>query len=190
MSIFDPTNGYTAIHARIAGSIPLGKLHKRYFFESDVLFRLSTIRARVVEVPMAAFYGDETSNLSVTKTLVSFPLLHGRNFLKRLVYNYFLRGFSAASLCLLFGVPILLFGLIFGIDTWTESAQTGVAATAGTVMLSAMPILVGIQLLLTFLVIDVSAAPVHAIHRKIDRIEVLKPAARMEPAKEATRKAG
>lgn len=93
--LFDPTNGFTAIHANVARILPLGKLHKRYFFESDLLFRLSTVRARIVDVPMVPIYGDEVSNMSAVKTLVSFPFLHARNLFKRIVYNYILRGFSA-----------------------------------------------------------------------------------------------
>ena len=43
-SVFDPTNGYTAIHARVAAHLPMDKISNRYFFETDMLFRLNTIR--------------------------------------------------------------------------------------------------------------------------------------------------
>lgn len=172
--LFDPTNGFTAIHANVARVLPLKKLHERYFFESDLLFRLSTVRARIVDVPMVPIYGDEVSNMSATKTLFSFPLLHSRNLFKRIVYNYILRGFSAASLSLLMGLPMVLFGLIFGIDAWIESARSGQAATAGTVMLSALPLLVGFQLLLSFLQHDVASIPKRAIHNRVERLSALK----------------
>src|SRR5690606_9901502 len=32
--LFDPTNGYTAIHARVLARLPLHKLSQRYFFET------------------------------------------------------------------------------------------------------------------------------------------------------------
>ena len=38
--LFDPTNGYTAIHARRVAQLPLDKIATRYFFETDMLFRL------------------------------------------------------------------------------------------------------------------------------------------------------
>ena len=41
-NIFDPTNGYTAIHADVAHQLPFNKITRRYFFESDMLFRLNT----------------------------------------------------------------------------------------------------------------------------------------------------
>src|SRR5690606_26049650 len=33
--LFDPTNGYTAIHARVLAKLPLRKISQRYFFETD-----------------------------------------------------------------------------------------------------------------------------------------------------------
>ena len=52
--LFDPTNGYTAIHADVAKHLPFEKISKRYFFETDILFRLNTVRAVVVDMPMEA----------------------------------------------------------------------------------------------------------------------------------------
>ena len=71
-SLFDPTNGYTAIHAAVARRLPFAKLRRRYFFETDMLFRLNTLRAVVVDVPMAANYGDEVSNLKIKRVMRVF----------------------------------------------------------------------------------------------------------------------
>jgi glycosyltransferase involved in cell wall biosynthesis len=172
--LFDPTNGFTAIHADVAASLPLDKLHKRYFFESDLLFRLGTLGAAVRDVPMQAVYGDEKSGLSELDALLKFPGLHLRNLIKRVFYNYFLRGFSTASLMLVFGIMLFAFGGIFGISQWIESARTGVPATAGTVMLSAFPVLLGVQMLLNFLSHDVSSSQRPALHPHIARVRVLK----------------
>src|SRR5690606_21657002 len=120
-NLFDPTNGYTALHADVAAVLPLDRLHKGYFFESDLLFRLGVARARIVELPMAAQYGEETSHLSRLKCLLTFPVLHLRNLCKRIVYSYFLRGFSAASISLVLGIVLLIFGMIFGADRWLLS---------------------------------------------------------------------
>lgn len=97
-NLFDPTNGYTAISARVAARLPMGKISKRYFFESDMLFRLNTMRAVVVDIPMFATYGEEHSNLKVSRELPRFFFSNLRNFGKRIFYNYFLRNFSFASL--------------------------------------------------------------------------------------------
>jgi glycosyltransferase involved in cell wall biosynthesis len=178
--MFDPTNGYLAAHASVLATVPLEKLHPRYFFESDLLFRLSTLGANMVEVPMEAVYADEKSNLSELNALMTFPPLHLRNLGKRILYNYFLRGFSAASLQLAGGLLLTLFGLGFGIKSWVAAAALGEPATAGTVMISALPIFVGFQLLLNFLSHDVASAPRAPIHRYLSRYKVLKAPAASE----------
>ena len=171
--LFDPTNGYTAIAGSLAAAMPLDKLHPRYFFESDMLFRLATFRARVIELPLVARYGDETSHLGVWRALFTFPFLHLRNGVKRVLYGYFLRGFSLASLNLVLGLLLVGFGAGFGAVKWAEVAAAGQPATAGTVMLSALPILIGLQMLLSFLSHDIAMVPREAIHRRLHAIQVL-----------------
>jgi glycosyltransferase involved in cell wall biosynthesis len=163
--LFDPTNGYTAIHADVARRLDPAKLSARYFFESDLLFRLGTLRAVVVDVPMAPLYGDETSGLKVSRVLGEFAFKHARNFAKRVFYNYFLRDMSVASIELLLGVPLLLFGLVFGAANWWELAGTGRAAPAGTVMLAALPVIVGMQFVLAFLAYDIANVPRRPLQR-------------------------
>ena len=172
-NLSDPTNGFTAIHASVARLLPLHKLHERYFFESDLLFRLNSVSAMVVEQPLEVRYGDEVSNLSVGHSLLTFPFLHLRNFTKRLFYNYFLRNFDVASLNLTAGLVLSGFGAIFGAQAWLDSLQTGTPATAGTVMLGATPVLLGLQLLLAFLQNDVARVPRTPIHGRIARLRVL-----------------
>jgi hypothetical protein len=94
------------------------------------------------------------------------PFLRGnlRNFCHRLIYSYFLRGFSAASLELLTGVPLFLFGLVFGLWHWWNSVVGHAPATAGTVMLAALPMILGSQFLLSWLNFDVAAEPRHPVH--------------------------
>jgi glycosyltransferase involved in cell wall biosynthesis len=158
---FDPTNGYVAIHAEIARRLPLHKLHKRYFFETDLLFRLNTLQARVIDVPMPAIYGDEKSNLRIRGILLPFAAGHLRNFVKRVFYNYFLRDFSIASLELIAALALLAFGAWFGFTHWSTA---GSGATAGTVMLAGLPIILGVQLLLAFLAYDIQSVPSSALH--------------------------
>ena len=86
------------------------KLNKRFFYEADMLFRLSTIRAVVKDIPMDPIYGNEKSNLSILNTLLTFPYLHCNRIAKRIFYNYFLRNFNIASLYLVLGLFLSLFG--------------------------------------------------------------------------------
>lgn len=163
--IFDPTNGYTAISARVAAMLPKDRISERYFFESDMLFRLGTFRAVVRDVPMDAEYGDEVSNLRIGKVLPEFLSKHTRNFAKRIFYNYFLRDVSVASIELLCGLALLVFGVVYGGWNWWQSLATGQTAAAGVIMLAAMPVLIGLQLLLAFLAYDIASVPRHALGR-------------------------
>ena len=167
--IFDPTNGYTAIHAEVARLLPLAKISNRYFFETDMLFRLNTFNAVVLDVPMDARYGDEVSNLRISKIVGEFIAKHVRNTFKRIFYNYYLRGLSLASIELPIGVLLLLFGIVYGGIHWWSSARQAVETPVGTVMVTALSMLVGLQLLLAFLGYDIAAVPNRPIHRRIAR---------------------
>lgn len=169
-NIFDPTNGYTAIHSDVARHLPFNKISRRYFFETDILFRLNTLRAVVVDVPMEAKYGDEVSNLKISKIIGEFLVKHMRNFSKRIFYNYYLRDMSLASIELPAGLVLLIFGLVYGGYQWLHSAQAGVSTPAGTVMLSAFPIFAAIQLLMGFIGYDISSVPTRPLHRSIGRL--------------------
>ena len=167
--IFDPTNGYTAIHARVAEQLPLAKISRRYFFETDMLFRLNIARAVVVDVPMDARYGAETSNLRISRVVFDFSFKHLRNTFKRVFYNYFLRDLSLASLELVAGLGFVAAGTLLGAAFWIESARSGVTASAGSVMLVALQVIVGIQLILGFLAYDIASTPRRVLHRLLGR---------------------
>jgi glycosyltransferase involved in cell wall biosynthesis len=157
--LFDPTNGYTAIHARVLGELQLKKLSKRYYFELDMLFRLNIIRAVVIDIPMTARYGDEKSNLRISRVTFEFFYKSMRNCFKRISYNYFLRDMSIASFELIVGLVMTVFGITYGISSWTTSVETGITASSGTVMLAALPTFLGIQFLLAFLNYDIQSVP-------------------------------
>lgn len=163
-NVMDPTNGYTAIHAQVLRELPLEKLETRYFFESDMLFRLNTARAVVKDVPMDAVYADETSGLNVRKILPEFAAKHLSRLCRRYVYNYWLRDFNIGSLYSLMGGLFLMGGTLFGLGHWISSGLHGVPATSGTVMLAALPILIGTQLLIAFLHYDISSTPQEPLH--------------------------
>jgi dolichol-phosphate mannosyltransferase len=162
--LFDPTNGYTAIHRDVARHLPFKKISHRYFFESDILFRLNTLRAVVVDIPMDAKYGDEVSNLKISIIVGEFFFKHIRNFGKRIFYNYYLRDMSLASLELPIGILMFVAGATFGMVHWANSLQSGIPTPAGTVMLSALPVLLGTQFILAFIGYDISSVPKRPFH--------------------------
>ncbi|MFQ5509085.1 MAG: glycosyltransferase family 2 protein [Leptospirillia bacterium] len=165
--LFDPTNGFVAMHRDVARVLPLDKVSRDYFFESDMLFRLNISRAVVVDIPIRGRYADEVSNLVPSRIALTFAMRHLRNFVKRIAYSYFLRDFNLASLNLMVGFPMFIFGLGFGLTEWAISAHTGIPATAGTVMLSALPTLLGMQLLLSFLAHDMLPENGPPLHQRL-----------------------
>lgn len=162
--VFDPTNGYTAVHARVLACVPLDRVSRGYFFESDMLFRLATMRAVVEDIPHPARYGRETSHVRVIATIPTFLYLHLRNFFKRLGYSYFLRDFHVASVEWVLGPLLLIFGVVFGALVWREGVEIQTAVPTGTIMLSVLSIIVGLQMLLSALGFDIDNQPERPIH--------------------------
>jgi dolichol-phosphate mannosyltransferase len=162
--VFDPTNGYTAIHASVAATLPFHSISRRYFFETDMLFRLNTVRAVVLDVPMDARYGDEVSGLKISKVVGEFAGKHAMNFGKRIGYNYFLRDLSLASLELLAGASLLGFGLLFGLYHWWQSALSAEPTAVGTIMIATVAVVSGLQFLLAFFGHDIAAVPKRCLH--------------------------
>jgi len=162
--LFDPTNGFTAIHRALLHELDFERVARRYFFESDLLYHLNLLRAVVVDMPMQASYADEPSSLRPMRMIGPFLRGNLRNFFRRLLYSYFLRGFSAASVEWLLGFALLLFSLLFGGYHWWQSVANHVPSTAGTVMLAALPLIIAVQLLLSWLNFDVAAEPRHPVH--------------------------
>jgi glycosyltransferase involved in cell wall biosynthesis len=166
-NVFDPTNGFTALHAAVARQLPLAKLARGWFFESDLLFRLGILRAVVCDVPMPAVYQGERSNLSALRVVPTFLRGHLVNTAKRVFYGYFLRNFNVASIELVAGSALLAFGVAFGGWAWLQGSLRGVPATSGTVMLSALPVILGVQLLLAFLGYDLQNVPRDPLQRRL-----------------------
>jgi dolichol-phosphate mannosyltransferase len=162
-TVMDPTNGFFAIHGRVAELLDDERIARRFFFETDLLFHLGLIRAKVVEFPMRASYGNEVSNLRVSRQLGPFLAGHLRNTLRRILYRYFFRDFSLASLQLVAGTGLFLFGLVFGLYHWWAAPPDQLVPT-GTIMIAALTFLIGFQLLLSFLNYDISASPREPLH--------------------------
>jgi dolichol-phosphate mannosyltransferase len=165
-NIFDPTNGYTAIHVLALRSLKLEHLSQRFFFESDVLMALGAIRAVVTDVPMEAVYGDEISGLKIRRIVFEFIGNHLYALLRRIIYFYYLRDFNLASLNLLLGLPMTIFGFVFGAVHWWQSIDTGAVASTGTVMIAVLPIVLGFQMILFFLGYDINNEPKHPLVRQ------------------------
>ena len=165
-SIFDPTNGFIAIRAETLSQLPMERIARTYYFETSMLAELYLIDACIQDVPMPARYAEEKSNLHIRWILFEFPLRLMVTFLRRIVLKYFLYDISVSSIYLLGGVPLLLFGLVFGSIKWWKYASLNIPAPTGTVVLPMMCVLLGIQFLLSAIQIDIQAVPRIPHHSK------------------------
>lgn len=158
-NVFDPQNGYLAIHSAALRLLDLDRLARRYFFENDMLINLNIFDLRVKDVPIPARYGNERSSMSIAKVLCSFPLHLFHGYWYRFYRKHVLRDFSAVALFMLTGLPLLSFGVCFGAYTWLQSFLRNQFASTGTVMLSVLPFLVGFELVLQALVLEIKETP-------------------------------
>lgn len=157
--IFDPQNGFVAIRAARLEELPLAELATDFFFENDMLIRLNILGARVRDVPVPARYGNERSKLRVWAVMVSFPLRLAQGLLRRIWQKYVLRDFSPIAMFWLLGLPLLAFGFLFGLWHWVQSFRLGQPAPTGTVMLSVLPFLLGFELILQAIILEIRESP-------------------------------
>jgi dolichol-phosphate mannosyltransferase len=156
---FDPTNGFVAIRGDVLALLPLESIHRTYFFETSMLSHLYLLGAVVRDIPMPARYGEENSNLHIYRVLREFPRRLLACFCRRIVLRNFIYDFTMQSLYLLSGVPMLLAGLIYGGYNWIRYSQMGLGAPTGTVVISAMLVILGFEVLLAAVGEDLQAAP-------------------------------
>jgi len=161
--VFDPTNGFTAVHAAVLRRLDPERLARDYFFEISVLLELRRLRARVVDVPVATRYGEERSSLSVLAATATLAA----GLVRRLGRQYYLHDVTAASVLALLGGPLLAFGVVWGVAQWVRHARAGELASAETVLLAAVPVILGVQLLLQALALDVHSAPAAPVHPRL-----------------------
>lgn len=157
--LFDPQNGYTAIKAGALRPLNFNSIHKRFFFENDMLVNLNLSNRRVKDVPIPARYGLEKSDLNPFKISVTFPMLLMRRFLRRIYEKYVLRDFSPIALFFFSGLSLFGWGFLFGAYLWIETAITARPTPTGTIMLAVLPLILGFQLLLQAIVLDIQQTP-------------------------------
>jgi glycosyltransferase involved in cell wall biosynthesis len=170
-NVLDPTNGFVAVRASLLRELDIARLDDRYFFETSLLVELNIRRAVVADVALPARYGGEPTSLRISHSIATFPPRLVGGFVRRFYWRYVIQDFGVVSLATLLGLPLIAFGVLFGARHWAESIRTGIPATAGTVFVAALPIILGVQLLLVALVLDVVQSPTV----KVDRSEGVPP---------------
>ena len=158
-NLFDPTNGFVAIRSHVLAQLPLDQIDRRFFFETSMLASLYLIGAVVRDVPIPARYQGEGSNLSIRRTLLEFPFKLLKILFRRLILRNLIYEFSMASIYIFTGIPLLLFGLIFGSSRWFFYASRSIPAPTGTVILPTLSVILGIQFMIAAIEIDLRSVP-------------------------------
>ncbi len=158
-NLFDPTNGFLAIRAEALAQLPLDQIDKTYFFETSMLANLYLLGGVVQDIPMPARYRGEVSSLVIHRVFFEFPPKLLKTLARRALLKNFIYDFSMVTVYVLVGLPLFLFGVIFGAIKWIHYASLDIPAPTGTVILPTLCVLLGIQLLLSAIESDLRAVP-------------------------------
>lgn len=152
--LFDPQNGYTAIHRRALERLPVDQIARRYDFENDLLINLNILRVPARDVPIPAVYGDEVSGMRLTRVAPRLLRTLYRGFWRRIWWKYVIQSFSPVALLLFAGLTCLFFGLAISLFVVINTVGPDVASP-GTVLLAVAPMLTSLHLLISAMMLDI-----------------------------------
>ena len=154
-SVFDPTNGFTAIRADVLKRLDPEAVENRYYFETNMLVELHLRRVIVQDVLMDARYQGEPSSLSVFTASIEFAARLIGSLIRRIALEYFVLDMRPGTLFGVLGAAGVFFGTSFGIYHWQRGEALGTSSLPGTVMVAAIPVIVGTQLLVQAMALDI-----------------------------------
>ncbi len=159
-NVIDPANGYLAIRREVLELLPFELVHPRYFFESSMLIALRVIRAAVGDVPMDARYRGEKSNMRVSRILIEFPWQLWVGFLRRVWLTKILYSLTIEALLGISGFLLVLAGLVWGVAKVVQyGTLQGSGIPSSTILIAALPIFLGFQMLMNALLLDIQSMP-------------------------------
>ncbi len=155
-SIFDTQNGYVVYTRDSIDRMPWYLIGDRYEFENTILVGLAIIDAKIGDFAMPAVYGEETSTIKLFSTTMRVLKVLFKGFWQRIYYKYILYGFHPIALFLCTGLLLMAGGIVGSFFVVLDRIINDATPTTGTVMLVVLPIILGFQLALTALVMDVA----------------------------------
>lgn len=152
--LFDPLNGYTAVHRSALERLSFDRIAKRYDFENDLLIHLNILRVPARDVPIPAVYGEEVSGIRIGRVGFSMMRRLWRGFWHRIWRKYVVQSFSPVALMLFSGLAFVGVGLAVGVFILANTLGPPVAS-AGTVVMCVGPLLSGLHLLIFAMFLDI-----------------------------------
>jgi glycosyltransferase involved in cell wall biosynthesis len=155
-SISDTQNGFGFLSRRILEKVNFSFVADRYDYENTMLVAMAIAGARIKDYPVPAIYGDEKSSIKFWPTAMRALRAVWVGFWRRIYYKYVLYSFHPIALFLFAGLLLSIIGFLYGVYIVYEKLINHLSPSTATVMLVALPLIVGFQMILTSLVMDVS----------------------------------
>lgn len=155
-NITDITNGCGFLRREILEKVNFDLVKSRYDYETSMLTALSIAGAKIRDHAVPAHYGDEKSTIKLLPTVLRNLRAVWQGFWLRIYYKYILYSFHPIALFLISGLLLSSIGFIFGLFLVFEKLLNHASPSSGTVMLAVLPIILGFQMLMSALIMDMS----------------------------------
>ena len=155
-TIFDSQNGYGVFKRKTLENLPFEHIGRRYDYENTLLIALAIMNAKVRDEAVPAIYGDEESTIPVLRTSLRALSVVWKGFWKRIYYKYILVNFHPIALFLILSIFLSLIGIGFAFFILIDKIINDASPTTGSVMLAVLPLILGFQLFLTSITMDMN----------------------------------
>ncbi len=146
--VADSQSGYTAVNLETLKLLDLDRIYRRYGFPNDLLVHLNVFNRRVRDYPSRPIYGvGERSGIRLRHVVPKISWLLLKGFFWRMGQKYVIRDFHPLILFYMLGILLFAGGFLLGIAE-VVLRISGNAITSATIVLVALLVISGLQLLL------------------------------------------
>jgi glycosyltransferase involved in cell wall biosynthesis len=146
--VADSQSGYTAVNLETLKLLDLDRIYRRYGFPNDLLVHLNVFNRRVRDYPSRPIYGvGERSGIRLRHVVPKISWLLLKGFFWRMGQKYVIRDFHPLILFYMLGILLFAGGFLLGIAE-VVLRIAGNAITSATIVLVALLVISGLQLLL------------------------------------------
>jgi glycosyltransferase involved in cell wall biosynthesis len=146
--VADSQSGYTAVNLETLKLLDLDRIYRRYGFPNDLLVHLNVFNRRVRDYPSRPIYGvGERSGIRLRHVVPKISWLLLKGFFWRMGQKYVIRDFHPLILFYMLGILLFAGGFLLGIAE-VVLRIAGNPITSATIVLVALLVISGLQLLL------------------------------------------
>jgi glycosyltransferase involved in cell wall biosynthesis len=146
--VADSQSGYTAVNLETLKLLDLDRIYRRYGFPNDLLVHLNVFNRRVRDYPSRPIYGvGERSGIRLRHVVPKISWLLLKGFFWRMGQKYVIRDFHPLILFYMLGIVLFAGGLLLGVAE-VVLRIAGNAVPSATIVLVALLVISGLQLLL------------------------------------------